>query len=88
MKVTIKSRFDRYSVKNSVLIISHITFQDCRVYICSDNLSRNSCMRGIGGKSGPSCSKMAIQIGYPEKKLYVVFVVGPGLDSITLDVDS
>ena len=59
MKVTIKSRFDSYSVKNSVLIISHITFQDCRVYIGSDNLSPNSRIRGIGGKSGPSSSKMA-----------------------------
>ena len=26
-----KSRFDSYSVRNSVLIISHITFRDCRV---------------------------------------------------------
>ena len=26
-----KSRFHSYSVRNSVLIISHITFQDCRV---------------------------------------------------------
>ena len=38
-----KSRFDSYSVRNSVLILSHITFQDCRVHIFSDNLSRNSC---------------------------------------------
>ena len=36
-----KSRFDSYSV----LIISHITFRDCRVLISSDNLSRNSCIR-------------------------------------------
>ena len=28
-----KSRFDRYSVRNSVLNISHITFRDCRVHI-------------------------------------------------------
>ena len=40
-----KSRFDSYSVRNSVLIISHITFRDCRVHIFSDNLSRNSCIR-------------------------------------------
>ena len=33
--------FDSYSVRNSVLIISHITFRDCRVHIFSDNLSRN-----------------------------------------------
>ena len=31
-------------VRNSVSIISHITFRDCRVHIFSDNLSRNSCM--------------------------------------------
>ena len=40
-------------VRNSVLIISHITFRDCRVHIFSDNLSRNSCIwqyppRGTG----------------------------------------
>ena len=39
-----KSRFDSYKVRNSVLIISHITFQDCRVHISSDKLSRNSCI--------------------------------------------
>ena len=38
------SRFDSYNVKNSVLIVSHITFRDCRVHIFSDNLSRNSCI--------------------------------------------
>ena len=27
-----KSRFDSYRVRNSVLIISHITFRDCRDY--------------------------------------------------------
>ena len=31
----------------SVLIISHITFQDCRVHCFSDNLSRNSCKRRL-----------------------------------------
>ena len=36
--------FDSYCVRNSVLIISHITFRDCRVHILSDNLYRNSCM--------------------------------------------
>ena len=40
-----KSKFDSYSVRNSVLIISHITFRDCRVHIFSHNLSRNSCIR-------------------------------------------
>jgi len=33
LKESNKSRFDSYSVRNSVLIISHITFQDCRVHI-------------------------------------------------------
>ena len=42
-------------VRNSVLMISHITFRDCRVHIFSDSLSRNSCIkyyetaRGGGG---------------------------------------
>ena len=43
LKESNKSRFDSYSVRNSVLIISHITFRDCRMHIFSDNLSRNSC---------------------------------------------
>ena len=30
-------RFDSYSVRNSVLLLSHITFRDCRVLIFSDN---------------------------------------------------
>ena len=44
LKESNKSRFDSYSVRNSVLIISHITFRDCRAHIFSDNLSRNSCI--------------------------------------------
>ena len=28
-----KTKFDSYNVRNSVLIISHITFRDCRVHI-------------------------------------------------------
>ena len=47
LKESNKSRFDSYSVRNSVLIISHITFQDCRVHIFSDNLSRNSCISNL-----------------------------------------
>ena len=39
-----KSMFIRYSVTNHVLIITHITFWDCRMHIFSDNLSRNSYM--------------------------------------------
>ena len=33
LKESNKSRFDSYSVRNSVLIISHITFWDCCMYI-------------------------------------------------------
>ena len=44
LKESNKSRFDSYSVRNSVLLISHTTFRDCRVHIFSDNLSRNSSM--------------------------------------------
>ena len=44
LKESNKSRFDNYSVRNCVLIISHITFRDCHVHIFSDKLSRNSCI--------------------------------------------
>ena len=44
LKESNKSRFDSYSVRNSVLLISRTTFRDCRVHIFSDNLSRNSCI--------------------------------------------
>ena len=33
LKESNKSTFDSCSVKNSVLIISHITFRDCRPHI-------------------------------------------------------
>ena len=46
LKESNKSRFDIYSVRNSVLIISRITFRDCRVHMFSHNLSRNSCIHG------------------------------------------
>ena len=42
-----KSRFDSYSVRKSALIMSHITFRDCRVHSFSDNLPRNSCLQGV-----------------------------------------
>ena len=43
LKESNKGRFDSSSVRKSVLIISHIAFQDCRMHIFSDNFSRNSC---------------------------------------------
>ena len=42
VKESNKSRFDSFSVRNSVLIIIHINIRDCRVQIFSDNISRNS----------------------------------------------
>ena len=47
LKESNKSRFDSYSVRNSLLIISHIAFRDCRAHSFSDNLSRNSCMLNV-----------------------------------------
>ena len=44
LKESNKRSFDSYSVRNRVLIISHIIFRDCRVPIFADNLSRNSCI--------------------------------------------
>ena len=44
LKESSKSRLNSYSVGNSVLIISRITFLDFRVHIFSDNLSRNRCI--------------------------------------------
>ena len=56
LKESNKTKFDSYRVRNSVLIISHVTFRDCRVHIFSDNLSRNSCIHdyktGIGVQLG------------------------------------
>ena len=46
LKESNKSRFHSYSVRNNVLIISHIAFGDCRVHIFFNNLSRNSLRNG------------------------------------------
>ena len=43
LKESNKSRSDSYSVSNGVLIISHITFRDCRMHIFPD-LSQENCM--------------------------------------------
>ena len=43
LKESNKSRFDSYSVRNTVLIVSHIAFQDDRMHILYENLSQNSC---------------------------------------------
>ena len=44
LKESNNRRFNSYSVRNSVLIISHIIFRDGRVHIFSAKLSRNSCI--------------------------------------------
>ena len=44
LKESNKRKFDSCSVRNGVLIISHIALRDCRVHIFSGNLSRNSCI--------------------------------------------
>ena len=44
LKESNKSISEGYCVRNNALIISHVTFWDCRVHIVSDNLSRNSCV--------------------------------------------
>ena len=44
LKESHKNRFDSYSVRNSELIVSHITFRNCRVHNFSKNLPRNSCI--------------------------------------------
>ena len=47
LKESSKRRLDSYGVRNSVLMISHITFRDCRLHTFSDNLSRNNCKRSL-----------------------------------------
>ena len=42
LKESKKSRFDSCGVRNSVLIISHITYRDCCVHTFSNNLSQTN----------------------------------------------
>ena len=44
LKESNKTKFDSHSVRNSVLIMSHITFRDVACTFFSDNFSRNSCI--------------------------------------------
>ena len=48
LKESNNRRFDSNRVRKSVLIVSYITFWDCRVHIFSDNLIRNSCILRSG----------------------------------------
>ena len=47
LKESNNRRFDSNSVRKSILIISHITFRDCRVHTFCDNLTRNSCILNL-----------------------------------------
>ena len=47
LKESSKSKFVSFRVRNSVLVISHFTFVDCRVHIFPDNVSRNNCKQGL-----------------------------------------
>ena len=60
LKESNKSRFDSYSVRKSVLIISHIAFQDCRMHTFSDNFSRNSCKHWLA-QSHQLCQRETIR---------------------------
>ena len=42
LKESKKSRFDSYGVRNSVLIICHITYWDCCIHTCSNDLSQTN----------------------------------------------
>ena len=44
-KESYQTRFDSYSVRNSILITSHNVVRDCRVHNFSDSLSRKSSIR-------------------------------------------
>ena len=45
LKESNKSRFDSYNVRNSELIVSHITFRDCGVHIFPTTFFQNSCIK-------------------------------------------
>ena len=76
LKQSKKSRFDSCSVRNSILIISRISFRDCRVHIFPYNLSRNSCIsKALYSFSYKSLSlfkaklKKYFRPSFPENKL-------------------
>ena len=47
LKESNKRMFNSYIVRNSVLMISHITFRECRMHIFTGNLSRNGCILDV-----------------------------------------
>ena len=83
-KQQILSKFDSYSFQDtSVLIISHITFWDCRVHSFCHNLSQNSCIwwrvdflveislvvRWFGGKITVTCGPSRFMVISPPNHL-------------------
>ena len=70
VKESNKSRFESYSFRNTVLIISLITFRECCMHIFFDNLSRNSCILIINGVSNHGC-----QIPLCTEQTYFLFFV-------------
>ena len=73
LKESNKSRFDSYSVRNSVLIISHITFWDCRVHRFSDNLSRTSCIR-YGFRAGAKAVRNSENIAFTKRQRVLIIL--------------
>ena len=78
LKESNKSRFDSYSVRKSVLIISHITFRNCRVHSFSDNLSRNSCIHrspwnNCKATSRPGMFSLSCKHDKPEKTFIMIY---------------
>ena len=51
LKESNKIKFDSYSFRNSVLIISHITFGDCRVHIFPTTFLEIAVKKVFGFKS-------------------------------------
>ena len=72
LKESNKNRCDSFSVRNSVLSISHVTFRDCPVDIFTNNLSWNSCIRNykkLFSNTKASCGCSFIGSILPWKKI-------------------
>ena len=76
LKESNKSRFDSCSARNSVLIIFHITFRDCRLHIFSDNLFRNSCV--LKTKTAATCSR---RLPLPHRS-FIVYLTSVGYGAL------
>ena len=83
-----KSRFDSYSVGNSVLIISHITFLDFRVPLFSENLSRNSCIRPRRWRAARSKKQTVTSSGFSPALHREVVVSQPRLHLFVPNINS